>query len=141
MLLFVILRSPTVRWTTKNLKSHSFMFQEILHFASLHSEWLYYFSLSFWVRHFWRTKNLKLFFHVLRDSSSPSASQNDNYAFFCHSKEFVERRMTKNLNNNSSMFKRFFISLRSIQNDYIIFPVILSPPFWRTKNLKTILSS
>jgi len=35
---------------------------------------------------------------------------------------------------------RFFIPLRSIQNDYIIFPVILSPPFLADEESKTFLS-
>jgi len=65
-------------------KIHSFMLFEILHSASLHSEWHFIFSpLSFWgIRQKANDEeSKKQFFLFLRDSSSPSASQNDTSAF------------------------------------------------------------
>ena len=83
---------------------------------------------------------LKPLLHVLWDSSSPSASQNDTSAFSLPFWGIRQRRMTKNL-KQFSFFMRFFIPLRSIQNDIYTFPVILRSPADRqtTKNLKQFL--
>jgi len=68
------------------------------------------------------TKNLKtiLLLSVIlrRPPKADDEESKNNFTSFCHSEEFAERRMTKNL-KTIFIFMRFFIPLRSIQNDYI----------------------
>jgi len=81
----VILRSLTVRWTTKNLKSIPSC------------------SLRFFI---------------------PLRFIQNNILFFplCHSEEFAERRMTKNLKNNSFFFLEILPRLRRVRMTLLLFP-------------------
>ena len=88
LLLSVILRRPPTGVDEESI-NNSFILFKILHSASLHSEWHLRFPCHFeeFAKGEWR-RILITILSCSRDSSSPSASQNDNSASFCHSEEF-----------------------------------------------------
>ena len=85
------------------------------------------------------TKNLKNQFSFLRDSSSPSASQNDNSASFCHSEESHRKANDEESKKQFFHFLEILPRLRRVRMTILLLSVILRSPADRqtTKNLKT----
>ena len=108
---------------SKNI--HSFLRDSSFHFVPFRMTVLFFscHSEEFAVRR--TTKNLKKFILVFWDSSSPSASQNDNSTFFCHSEESSRKADDEESKNIPSFLRDSSFRFAPFRMTLFFFSVIL----------------